>query len=111
MKLSGSVTIRVCEKNSEEIEVFDISASEFSLEESGTRNYDGERAYRGLYIYFNSEYDFDVLAEAEEMNHSITDFDINLRQHSSKYEINIDTDNLYANPTDGDVKYDEDDWR
>jgi hypothetical protein len=46
MKLSGSVTIRVCE-NSEEIEVFDISASEFSLEESGTRNYDGERAYRG----------------------------------------------------------------
>ena len=56
-------------------------------------------------------HDFDVLAEAEEMNHSITDFDINLRQHSSKYEINIDTDNLYANPTDGDVEYDEDDWR
>lgn len=111
MNLSGSVTIEVCDKNGEEIEVFDIRASEFGLEESGTRNYDGERAYRGLYIYFNSEYGFDVLAEAEEMNHSITDFDINLRQHSSKYEINIDTDNLYANPTDADVEYDEDDWR
>ncbi|MBW1254195.1 hypothetical protein [Pantoea allii] len=111
MNLSGSVTIEVCHKNGEEVEVFDISASEFGLEESGTRNYDGERAYRGLYIYFNSEYGFDVLAEAEEMNHSITDFDINLRQHSSMYEINIDTDNLYANSTDADVEYNEDDWR
>ncbi len=111
MNLSGSVTIEVCDKNGEEIEVFDIRASEFGLEESGTRNYDGERAYRGLYVYFNSEYGFDVLAEAEEMNHSITDFDISLRQHSSKYEINIDTDNLYANPTNADVEYDEDDWR
>lgn len=111
MKLSGSVTIEVCDKNGEEIEVFDIRASEFGLEESGTRNYDGERSYRGLYIYFNSEYGFDVLAEAEEMNRSITEFDINVSQHSSKYEINIDTDNLYANPTGADVEYDEDDWR
>ena len=55
MKLSGSITITVYDKEEIELEVIDIDASEFGLEETGIRNYGGGHAYRGLYIYFNAE--------------------------------------------------------
>ena len=86
------------------------NASEFGLEETGTRNYDGDRAYRGLYVYFNNEYEFDVLVEAEEMNHSITAFDHSLNKHNSEFEVKLDMDNLEVYPTSAEVEYDEDDW-
>ena len=110
MKLSGSITITVYDKEEIELEVIDIDASEFGLEETGIRNYGGEHAYRGLYIYFNSEYGFDVLLEVEEMNHTITDFELSLRKHNSEIHIRLDMHNLEVSPTNGGLEYNNDDW-
>lgn len=110
MNLLGNVTVEVYDKKGVELEVIDINASEFGLEETGTRNYGGDRGYRALYIYFNTEYGFDVLVEAEEMNHSITDFDLNLRKHNGEVQLRLREDNLEVYPTSAEVEYDEDDW-
>ncbi|ENH3412310.1 hypothetical protein ABWC92_004603 [Escherichia coli] len=110
MNLKGSVTIEVFDDKGVELEVLEINASEFGLEETGTRNYDGVRAYRGLFVYFNNEYEFDVLVEAEEMNHSITAFEHSLNKHNSEFGVRLGMDNLEVYPTSAEVEYDEDDW-
>lgn len=109
MKLTGSMTVHVSHFSTDElIESFDVEAREFGLEETGVRNYDGEKGYRGLYIYFNQEYGFDVLVELEEMNHRITEFDLSIRNDNGVCRIAVDTDYLIAHPSSSD--YEDDEW-
>jgi hypothetical protein len=109
MKLKGSITIDIYHPSNDElIETLDVEASEFGLEETGVRNYDGEKGYRGLFIYFNQEYGFKVLAEIEEMNHRITEFDYSVHNDNGAYIIEVGNDDLTAYPSSSD--YDDDDW-
>jgi hypothetical protein len=110
MKLAGNLTYQICDLANNELEVITIDASEFGLEETGTRNYGDERGYRALYIFFNSEYDFDVLVEAEEVNHQIIDFTLDVVRRSSEYKIRQIDDSLEVCATNAEVEYDEDDW-
>lgn len=110
MKLTGNVTYQVSDENNNEFEVITIEASEFGLEETGTRNYDGVRGYRALYIYFNGEYKFDVQVEAEEVNHQITDFTLDVVRRSSEFKIRQIDNSLEVCATSAEVEYDEDDW-
>jgi len=110
VKLTGNLTYEVTNVDDNELEVITINASEFGLEETGTRNYDGVRGYRALYVYFNSEYSFDVHVEAEEVSHRITDFTLDVVVHSSEYKIQLADDSLEVCPTSTEVEYDEDDW-
>lgn len=110
MKLTGNLTYEVSDVENNELEVITIEASDFSLEETGTRTYGDVRGYRALYVYFNSEYGFDVQVEAEEVNHRITDFTLDVVRHSSDYKITQTDDSLEAYPTSAEVEYDEDDW-
>lgn len=110
MKLTGNMTYQVTDVDDNELEVITIDASEFGLEETGTRKYGDERGYRALYVHFNSEYGFDVQVEAEEVNHQITDFTLDVVRHSSEYKIRLADDSLEVCPTSAEVEYDEDDW-
>lgn len=110
VNLTGNLTYEVSDLDDNELEVITIDASDFSLEETGTRNYDGVRGYRALYVYFNSEYSFDVQVEAEEVSHRITDFTLDVVIHSSEYKIQLADDSLEVCPTSAEVEYDVDDW-
>lgn len=109
MKLTGIMTVQVYQNSNDELtESFDVEAREFGLEETGIRDYDGEKGYRGLYIYFNREYGFDVLIELEEMNHQITEFDYSIRNDNDSYTIEVDVEGLTAYPSSSD--YEDDEW-
>lgn len=109
MKLTGSITINICQANNDDfVEAFSVVASEFCLEETGVRNYDNEKGYRALYIYYNQEYSFDVLVEIEEINHHIVDFQENICHRNEEYKAVVSLENLVAYPSSS--EYDNDDW-
>lgn len=109
MKLTGSFSVSIHHaSNNEWIETLDVNASEFGLEETGVRHYGDEKGYRGLFIYSDQEYGFDILVEIEEINHRITEFDSSVRCDDERYDIDVSMDELHVHPSSGD--YEDDEW-